>query len=139
MKIPDFLKSDKAVKFVTFGGIALMVLIFAVSFLDGAGEETAEQPHTDVYQYEEKLEQQLEEILSRISGTGEIKVMITLEKTEENVYSDKETSVKTIITPTVRGVVVYCGGSGNVLVKQRVLEAVSRALGIGVNKICVTY
>ena len=67
------------------------------------------------------------------------KVMITLEKTEETVYSDRQSSVETTITPTVRGVVVYCGGSENLTVKQRVLEAVSRALGIGINKVCVTY
>lgn len=138
MNIRDFFKSDKAVKLITLGGIGLMVLIFIFS-LTGGEEEKAQQPQTDIYQYEERLEQQLEEILGKILGVGEVKVMITLEKTEETVYSDRQSSVETTITPTVRGVVVYCGGSENLTVKQRVLEAVSRALGIGINKVCVTY
>lgn len=138
MNIRDFFKSDKAVKLITLCGIGLMVLIFILS-LTGGDKEEVQQPQTDIYQYEEKLEQQLEEILKKISGVGEVKVMITLEKTEETVYSDRESSVETTITPTVRGAVVYCAGSENPLVKQRVLEAVSRALGVGVNKVCVTY
>ena len=79
------------------------------------------------------------EILEQIEGAGEIKVMITLERTEENVLSDRETSVKTTITPTVRGVIVYCSGSRDVLVRQKVLEAASKCLGVGSNRICVTY
>lgn len=137
--MPDFFKSDKGVRIITLAGIAVMVIIFLVSLSGNGGKKEEQNVQTDFFGYEERLEKQLGEILEQIEGAGEIKVMITLERTEENVLSDRETSVKTTITPTVRGVIVYCSGSRDVLVRQKVLEAASKCLGVGSNRICVTY
>ena len=137
--MPDFFKSDKGVRIITLAGIAVMVIIFLVSLSGNGGKKEEQNVQTDFFGYEERLEKQLGEILEQIEGAGEIKVMITLERTEENVLSDRETLVKTTITPTVRGVIVYCSGSRDVLVRQKVLEAASKCLGVGSNRICVTY
>ena len=65
--------------------------------------------------------------------------MITLEKTEESLYGKRDSSVSTTLTPTVKGAVVVCSGSKNAVVKEKVSEAVCKALGISAARVCVTY
>lgn len=142
-KPKEILKSEKGIKIIFAVGIALIIVIFLFSISAG---EKKKQTYADsdnvlseIDEYEERLEQRLAEIVGNIQGTKEIHVMVTLEKTEENLYSDKETSVKAIVTPTVRGVVVVCGGSENAVIKQKVTEAVCKALGVSAARVCVTY
>ena len=63
--------------------------------------------------------------------------MITMESTEENVLSEKET-VKSVISPRVRGVIVICDGGGNVVVKQKIVDAVTKVFDISSTKVSVT-
>ena len=42
------------------------------------------------------------------------------------------------IQPKIRGVLVVCDGGGDILVQQRVLEAVTKALDISTAQVCVT-
>ena len=51
----------------------------------------------------------------------------------------KNTDTKTEnIEPKVRGVVIVCGGGDDPAVRARVLEAVTKALDIGADKVCIT-
>lgn len=133
--IMGFLKSDKAMKVIIFAGLAVIMLIFLSGFIDGnKKEQTAER--LDITAYQEQLEQKLADILSNIEGTGKISVMITMESTEENVLSEKET-VKSVITPRVRGVIVICDGGENVVVKQKIVDAVTKVFDISTTRVSV--
>ena len=46
--------------------------------------------------------------------------------------------LKTTLEPTVKGVVIVCEGGDNILVKERVTEAVKAILNISSTRICVT-
>ncbi len=50
----------------------------------------------------------------------------------------KEALLRTRRQPTIQGVVVVCEGAGNMVVQERVTQAVTTALGIPYNKVCVT-
>ena len=136
-------KTEKGTKIIFAGGIALIVIIFLFS-LDHSGSKSA-QPAADpavlseIDEYEQRLEERLAEIIGSIEGTGEVHIMVTLERTEESVYSGRETSVAATITPTVRGALVICEGSENVIVRQKVTDAVCKVLGISAARVCVTY
>ena len=136
-------KTEKGTKIIFAAGIALIVIIFLFS-LDHSGSKTEETASdaavlSEIDEYERRLEERLAEIIGSIEGTGEVRIMITLERTEESVYSDRETSVAATITPTIRGALVICEGSENVIVRQRVTDAVCKVLGISAARVCVTY
>ena len=137
------LKSEKGIKIIFAAGIALIIIIFLFGISAG-GKKTrtdvgSEDVLSEIEEYERRLEERLAEIIGNIQGTKDISVMITLEKTEENLYSARETSVSATITPTVRGVVVVCGGSESAVVRQKVTDAVCKALGVSAARVCVTY
>ncbi len=116
--------------------------------------------------FKTETEKELKEIISKIDGVGNVSLMLTLDGTTEYVYAediDTETDenndsksdkyknkviivdsdgnetalVKKIIEPKVKGVVIVCSGGGNIEVKERVIKAVSSALNISTNNICV--
>jgi len=126
--ISALLKNDKAVKIIVAAGFALIVLILISDFMSLGGTEKKEEPQitTDAQDYARQLEEQLTAILSEIEGTGRVKLMITLENFSGN-------------PPKVMGAAVVCEGGGNVLVKQKVVETVSKVLGISTARVSVTY
>lgn len=116
--------------------------------------------------FKQRTENELKEIISKIDGVGEVSLMLTLDGTTEYVYAedvDTETDedndsksnkykneviivdsdgeekalVKKIVEPKVKGVVIVCTGGGNSGIKERVTKAVSSALNISTNNICV--
>lgn len=137
------LKSEKGIKIIFAAGIALIILIFLLGIFSDKEKahdsKASENVLSEIDEYERKLEERVKEIIGNIQGTKDISVMITLEKTEESLYSGKETSVSATITPTVRGVAVVCGGSESAVVRQKVTDAVCKALGVSAARVCVTY
>ena len=136
-------KTEKGTKIIFAAGIVLIVIIFLFSLSDSGSraDEADADPAvlSEIDDYEQRLEERLTEIIGNIEGTGEVYIMITLERTEESVYSDRETSVAATITPTVRGALVICEGCENVTVRQKVTDAVCKVLGISAARVCVTY
>lgn len=119
-----------------------------------ADNETAEV--AAVWQdYAGQLEQRLEDILVRVDGVGVVRVMVTLENGEENVYAtDQETGedgssavnhvllageglLETVHTPRVLGVAVVCEGGGDAAIQNRVNTLVAALTGVGANHITV--
>ena len=142
-KPPGIFKTEKGTKIIFAAGIALIVIIFLFSLSgssktkESASDNSAISRTAEIDEYQQHLEERLAEIIGNIEGTGEVHIMITLERTEENVYSGRETSAT--ITPTVRGALVICEGSENVIVRQKVTDAVCKVLGISAARVCVTY
>ncbi len=142
-KLTEVLKSEKGIRIIFIAGITLIVIIFLLSFFNGKNksDSLAEKENIlfEIDEYESKLEKKLTEIIEKIEGTSDIHVMITLEKTEESIYGGKTSDISAIVTPIIRGVVVVCKGGENAVVREKVSEAVCKALGVSAARVCVTY
>lgn len=137
--ISDLLKNDKAVKIIVIIGMSIIVMILFFDLFDfGNTAGSTESSGIDAEKYITDLEGRVTDIVSEINGAGRVKVMITLENLDENVYSQKETSLTTVKTPKVRGVAVVCEGGGDVLVKEKIVDTVSKVLGISTARVSVT-
>lgn len=80
--------------------VGILLLVIAIPVNPGKEEvmpKTDVQEETQVQDYAESLERKLEQVLSRVEGVGEAKVMITLESSGEKVvekdasFSDRST------------------------------------------------
>ncbi len=160
-------------------GINLMLLLGAIGVILISFEDVfPERNNTDtaissVAHYKENLETELEKILSLVSGVGQVKVMVTLESGQENIYawqekttndeksdytgsdsvtyrqtyeneivmvntgSDKTALIEKTMEPVVQGVVVVCSGADDIKVTSDITNAVSVALNVTSNRICV--
>lgn len=87
-------ENEKGRKIVIAAGLIGIVLIFLSGTLkscgSGAARAASSQPPASAEEYEDRLERELEEILSHISGAGSAKVLVTLEQTTEKVYAEDE-------------------------------------------------
>lgn len=105
----------------------------------------------------------LSEILSCISGAGEVRVMLTQARGEETVFQINEdistgtdTTEKTVTTVTVTdsernqsglirqinppqflGAIIVCDGADDPAVRLAIVDAVSKVTGLGANQISV--
>lgn len=50
----------------------------------------------------------------------------------------KEALIRTTLPPSVGGVVIVCSGADSEVVRERIIEAVTTALGISSKRVCVT-
>jgi stage III sporulation protein AG len=119
-------------------------------------------------EYTLALEQNLTDIITHINGAGDTKVMVTIEngvqtqyatetktntesggskasgKTETNYITVKDSNgnehaiALTEYAPKVRGVVVICDGGSQPVIQKRITDAVTTALNIPSNHVCVT-
>ncbi len=112
----DLFKSDRFIKAAFIVGIAVILLIFlsgTQSFFSNDNTEGAE----------EQLEQRLTQILSEIDGIEEApRVMIRL--AQDGL--------------TVLGAAVVCGRADDPVIKEKLLDAVSKALDVSVSRVCIT-
>ena len=106
--------------------------------------------------YQDELEQRLQGIISEIHGVGNVKVMVTISGSEENIFaediseseqkSDRETVIigskeallKATKNPEVKGVLVVCSGGDRPQIQEKVVNAVSTVLDIPTSKVFVT-
>ncbi|MCL1788772.1 MAG: hypothetical protein FWG33_00255 [Oscillospiraceae bacterium] len=137
-------KNQKTVKIIVYGGFALILLIFisemfsGISGTSGKNANSGEDINISAGDYETQLEKELERAVSAINGVGELTIMVTLDSLSETVYSERGSGVRTVITPKVRGVAIICEGGDDIIVKQKIVELVSRVLGIATTRISVT-
>ena len=115
------------------GGVAI-ALIFLSSVADLFPSDNSKV----IERYAAQTESRLLDILSEIDGVGEAKIFLTIDNSGENVYL-KNSDKKTVsIEPRVRGVVIVCEGGDDPIVASRVLEAVTKALSLNSDKVCIT-
>lgn len=123
-------------------------------------EKTAEETEPVVTQEEycKNLETELEELLSTMSGAGQVKVMITLKNDGEKVldknistdedsyvsstvvyqYADEEGPyITSSILPEVEGVVVVAEGGDDAVVCTNILNAVMSLFPVEAHKITI--
>lgn len=146
---------------------ALLVLLLGLGLMLlplGGGEADREEPKpAAVETVPESLEQRLEAILSRISGAGQVSVLLTQRTGEEILYQEdtqKETTgdssrvstdtvlsdndqgretglVRRVDPPVYLGAVIVCQGADDPKVRLAIVEAVRCATGLGANQISV--
>lgn len=149
-------------------GIVGILLIFLSYIFERKSDDTSAQAMYDVSysqstdEYKSQIETELCQILSEISGVGEVKVMVTIGGTTEYEYAmelvkdsddvsssyknqyvlidnngKKEALVKKVNTPQISGVAVVCEGGDDVKVSERIVRAVSTVLDISSTDVCV--
>ena len=155
--IKEFFYKNRAVALVVLVGVLLMLL--------PTGKTEAQQPQRQetVSEPRENLETRLEQILSQVSGAGDVRVLLTQERGETSVYqldlqevtdgdrreirqdtitvtgSDRQQEglLTQVEAPRYRGAVIVCQGGDNPTVRLSVVEAVSGATGLPSNRITV--
>lgn len=126
---------------------------------DPSLEVPAEAATRAVEEYRAELESRMEAICARVSGVGEVEVVVTLEGGFSYVYAtDKKTTSGgeslTYVTigsgdgeslvylsekaPAIVGIGVVCTGGMDPTVRREVTSLLSAAFGVGSNKIYVT-
>lgn len=141
---------------VAVGVLAMLLLLLSELLPGSSTQKTAVSAAQTVAvsQYQTRLEQQLEGLISQLQGAGRTTVMVTLTTGEETVYAvdtqtgdlQQETHVllrdgsalaETTYLPQVCGVAVLCEGGGDVRVAARITELLHSLLDLPTNRICV--
>ncbi len=160
-------------KFLTMAVVIGLIGMAIVLFVDFSGTEPAENNslkdinlslETDEYRL--SIENELTEVLSKISGVGLVDVMVTIEGTTEYIYAEeitsnessgegreessfkneyviiengnqKEALIKKIIKPKINGVVIVCEGGDNASIAEKVYKSVSTVLDISSARVYV--
>lgn len=134
---------------------ALLVAAVGVLLMLLPTSSEAEPQESEIIQEETvSLAQELEEILSKIDGVGQVKVLLSIAEGERTIYQyDEGTGLDTVIitdenraqTPVVQqvlppvyqGAVIVCQGAGSASVKLMVVEAVAAVTGLRSDQISV--
>ena len=153
----DFLRKYKYVAIIFIAGLILMLLPSGKS---DSSDATVITKETDSIM---TLEQQLSEFLSYVKGAGEVKVILTVSAGEETFYqtnddysagndssstrtdtvtvTDAERNetglIRQVNPPTYLGAIVVCQGADSPAVRLAIIEAVSKATGLGSDRISV--
>lgn len=148
--------------------VALVVLIGAVLLLWPSGKQTTSGSSSDAVPAEVRdVQGEMEEILSKISGVGQVQVMLTVDtdgtrqlaqdtelsysgstaapedysRRSETVVVDGGDGDQTVVVqiryPTYRGALVVCQGGDRAEVKLAVTEAVAALTGLSADLITV--
>ena len=148
--------------------VALVVLIGAVLLLWPSGKQTTSGSSSDAMPAKaQDVQGEMEEILSKISGVGQVQVMLTVDtdgtrqlaqdtelsysgstaapedysRRSEAVVVDNGDGDQTVVIqtqyPTYRGALVVCQGGDRAEVKLAVTEAVAALTGLSADRITV--
>ncbi len=158
-KLISYGKRYKYVALVALVGVVLMLLPSG----DGAQESTPQPAAVSEEFSLSDTEQRMEQVLSRIRGVGQVRVMLTLKsgaslrlaENREDDLSDTESGHRrdvvtlsrgsgqedVVVTeqtyPVYQGAVVVCQGAGDSSVHLAVVQAVSVLTGLGSDRITV--
>lgn len=142
--------------------LILLLGILLMSLPEGSKESIKAEISVPAPVYASKAEE-LEAILSQISGVGKVRVMLTEAAGSETIYQTdedrSETSdaqnirvetvivsgsertetglVRTVVPPVYLGAIIVCQGGDSPAVRLSVAEAVSNVTGIGTDRITV--
>ena len=156
-RLKDKLKSlgkYKYVLFVILVGVVLMLL-------PNKTTRKAEPAETTISEVNE--EERIQNILQMVHGAGRVAVYLKTERSEQYIYqTNNDTSsttdrndqskdtvlvtdsernqsglIQTVLTPKYAGAVIVCDGADDAYVKLSIVDAVSKATGLGSDKISV--
>lgn len=146
----ECIKNKKGI-ILLFCGIILGIILLITDIKESPNTTSAEtnEAYTDNYTY--FLEKKTEDMINKIKGVSNAKVMITLKNSGEQVFAsdNSETNKKHVIVddslvcineymPEVEGVAVVCNGGDDALIKQKITELLCSLLGIYSTHIYIT-
>ena len=151
MKLPlaAIWKKYKLVLLVAAVGVVLMLL-------PGGKQTQSAQAETDTrgtYSLEE-TERRMETLLGKISGTGQLSLMLTVQSGAELELAEERGQRRETVTlgrgsgtqdvvvtreryPSYQGAVVVCEGAGDAAVRLALTEAVSALTGLSADRISI--
>ena len=163
----DWVKRKNAlISFASKNRYAILVLLAGLVLIllpTGKKVQPSEADTENTDSHYMTIQEQLSHILSHIEGAGQVEVLLTYAYGEETVYqtddndsisSDTSTTkydtvivtdvdrnesglIRQINPPVYMGAVVVCQGAEDPDIKLAVVEAVSKATGLGADKISV--
>lgn len=149
---------------ITYRYPIIIVLIGLVLLAIPGKKEIAPQQTSTIQKTEQKdMTQQLSEILSKIEGVGKVEIMLTVQSGEKTYYQRDEDRngegdsssvrqdtviltdgernqyplISQVLPPEYLGAVIVCQGADKPAVKWAIVEAVSKATGLGADQISV--
>ena len=160
-KLTEFivkLKKDKKTALIIFTAILGMLLILFSGTPTEKNEKASESKTEEMIEWEEKLQK----LLSSVEGAGRVKVMITYETSDEEVFAynkdesfreneekfssdyilvennGSETGLKLkTVYPEVKGVAVVCDGADDPVTKEQIISVISALFDISTKNISV--
>ena len=154
------IKNTKTLAIIFIVGVVLLMLP------TGSKEDKQIKKDEDAFlEYQENLEEDLEEIVSKIKGVGSVDVMVTLEdsgntyfakdESESSTKTDDETAKSKDLThvlkgegsseeaplvtkktyPLVSGVLICANGADNPQIKNNIIKAAQALLGVKSHRI----
>jgi stage III sporulation protein AG len=142
--------------------IVVLGLVLMLLPMGSDSNQTQTIQQSQPQQQTEDIQRALERVLSKIRGAGEVDVLLTVATGAQTVYQEdadisgdeKENArydtviirdsngseaglVQQVIPPKYLGAVVVCKGADNAAVKLAIVEAVSKATGLGADQISV--
>ncbi len=129
---PKWLEKLKKVKHIEIYIAVVFVIILLLIYLSNfkSSDVTNEEIFTNemsVTSYIDKLENDLEEILTNIGGVSNVKVLITLDMDQAEVT---DSLINLNKFPNIKGVLVTANGVNDVSKKLKVLHAIESVIDI---------
>lgn len=154
-------KWQKIILLGACGALGIFLVLFGSS--DGGEPKNDsvsvyESQEYDAERYAEGLEARVRELCSRVSGVGEVSVLVSLKGGYRTVYafdtqsgssgykseivlsgsgSDKSAIVCAYENPEISGIGIVCDGGADAYIRQQIISLVSAALDVSTNKIFV--
>lgn len=131
------LKNVKHIEiYITIIFAVILILIFFSSTGKSSSSNykkdvSVEQSNT-INGYIDEMESKLENILSKISGVGNVSVMMSLDMSEAIIEDDV---IKTNTFPNIKGIVIVASGVESTQVKMNILQAVQAVVDISSGRI----
>ena len=143
--------------------ICILLVGLVLMMIPTKSKVTAQTEVVSVQSKQSTTAEQLEQILSQIQGVGKVKIMLTIASGETILYHNDQDSnsgngsasvrqetviitdanrnqqalITQILPPKYQGAIVICQGADNPSVKWAVVDAVSKATGLGADQISV--
>lgn len=170
-RITDKLKDNNKAKILVIIAIAGLALILISDLIKPAENKQQDNVKIDEMsvntdEYKLQIQKELKNILSKISGVGNVDVMMTIEGSTEYVFAEEFTTksdsgvdtnsqdysnkyvtidkgttnealIKKILKPQVAGVIIVCDGGNNPQIIEKIYQAASSVLNISSSKICI--
>lgn len=156
-KAMELINKYKFVALILLLGLILMTLPSRKDTVDRTNDTT--EPSIP----EESFGDELAQILSQIDGAGKVQVMLTIAAGEETIYQvdedistnqdsgttrwdtvtvtdadrDQTGLIRQVNPPLYQGAIVVCQGADSPAVRLAIVEAVSKATGLGADRISV--
>ena len=124
------MKKQDWIVVILIGILLLIVALPSTSTKESTGTYGNLEEENETNSYRKELEKELCEILSEMTGVGNVKVMITLKEENSSYFSTNQSC-------EVEGVVVVAEGGDNAVVANDILEVVMSLFPVDAHKITI--